>query len=88
MQQYFGKDGSCNAKDLSLKEFMDEMGNARARDAGTPPKQPWEETFGLPLTPELCFKRKKITGLFNDQQMIGELTKAMDDPICGCTALR
>ncbi|KAI8668499.1 hypothetical protein NCS55_00876100 [Fusarium keratoplasticum] len=81
MQQYFGKDGSWNAKDLSLKEFMEEMGKARARDAGIPPKEPWEETFGLPLTEELCFKRNKVTGLFNDQQMIDELTKAMDDPI-------
>ncbi|KAJ4309604.1 hypothetical protein N0V84_011417 [Fusarium piperis] len=81
MQQYFGKDSSWNAKDLSLKEFMEEMGKARRRDVDIPPKQPWEETFGLPLTPELCFERNKITGLFNDQQMVDELTKAMDDPI-------
>lgn len=87
MQQYFGKDGSWNAKDLSLKEFMEEMGKARARDAGNPPKEPWEETFGLPLTEELCFKRNKVTGLFSDQQMIDELTKAMDDPICECASL-
>ncbi|KAM0425375.1 hypothetical protein ACHAPT_009432 [Fusarium lateritium] len=81
MQQYFGKDESWNAKDLSLQQFMEEMGKARARDAGVPPTEPCDQTFGLPLTPELCFKRNEVTNLFDDQQMIDELTKAMDDPI-------
>ncbi|KAF2492523.1 hypothetical protein BU16DRAFT_583709 [Lophium mytilinum] len=43
--------------------------------------QPWEISFGIDGEPGLDFARNPITGLFDDQDMINALTKAMDDPI-------
>jgi hypothetical protein len=56
-------------------------------------KEPWEVTFGIPDSPRKAtavqeepkkskyFKRNPITNLFDDRQMLDELTSAMDDPI-------
>ena len=43
--------------------------------------RPSEQEFGLKTNPELAFKRNQITGLFDDQQMVNQLRKCMDEPI-------
>ncbi|KAF5003805.1 hypothetical protein FDECE_9661 [Fusarium decemcellulare] len=83
LTEYFHKESDKNwdPKELNLPQFMQEMGKARAAEAGQPKPEPWQQEFGLTKNPELAFQRNKITGLFDDQKMINELTKAMDDPI-------
>ena len=76
-------------KTLTVPEFM----QVAAATSGQP-HEPWETEFGLPRVendneraqlPEdekdLIFGRNTITGLFDDNQMIKELKKAMDTPI-------
>ena len=72
------KDPSWDPKSLSLPEFLREMGEAAQYKRSSKRPEPWEQTFGLELQPELNFQRNKITGLFDDQQMINQLLKAMD----------
>ncbi|KAM5363819.1 hypothetical protein ACJZ2D_011795 [Fusarium nematophilum] len=83
MTEYFKKEGdkSWNPKELTLPQFMQLMGQARAADAAKRKLEPWEEEFGLKDDAKRAFKRNGITGLFDDQQMVDELTRAMDDPI-------
>ena len=61
---------------LSLNEFIRFMQGARP-----PFKEPWEREFGLRYSEESCFKRNAFTGLFDDQKMIAQLQKDMEDPI-------
>ncbi|KAI0469662.1 heme peroxidase-domain-containing protein [Xylariaceae sp. FL0804] len=74
-------DKDWNPKDLSMQDFMRLM----AKSSSSSQVQPWEQEFGLTWQPDpeknLEFKRNPITGLFDDQQMIDELKRAMDDPI-------
>ncbi|KAL8693454.1 MAG: hypothetical protein Q9218_001725 [Villophora microphyllina] len=44
-------------------------------------KDPWLVEFGLKNDESQTFKRNTITGLFDDQKMINQLRKSMDDPI-------
>jgi hypothetical protein len=72
-------------KELSLPDFLKGMAILGQM---APPKEPWDVEFGIPvLDPNAPsdpdhFKRNPITGLFDDQQMIKQLLKDMDDPIC------
>ena len=66
-----------NPKSLSLNEFMALMGGSRK-----PTKEPSQREFGLKDDEEYHFARNPITGLFDDQKMLSQLLKSMDDPIC------
>ncbi|KAK0616129.1 heme peroxidase-domain-containing protein [Bombardia bombarda] len=83
MREYFGKldDPTWNPKTMDLPQFMLLMNQARMADAGKKPVEPCKQTFGLQHNQDLCFKRNEITGLFDDQQMITQLQKDMDDKI-------
>ena len=74
-----------NPKKLTMQQFaagMAQAGRAKAAyEKANGKTQPWEQTFGLPKTPELNFQRHPITGLFDDEQMVKQLIKSMDDPI-------
>jgi hypothetical protein len=68
-------------KDVSLQGFMKIM--SAVQEGKKTKKGPEEQTFGLTKEDDpQNFQRDKITGLFNDQQMIEELLKSMDEPIC------
>lgn len=68
---------SWDPKALSLNQFIDLMRGSRK-----PPKKPWEREFGLKDKEQFCFQRNSFTGLFDDEKMISQLWKSMDDPIC------
>ncbi|KAK5080999.1 hypothetical protein LTR05_008316 [Lithohypha guttulata] len=68
-----------DAKDVSVKQFIDATKDKKAYDEAHP-VEPKDQTFGL-YDPKHHFARDPITGLFNDADMIKELTSAMDDPI-------
>lgn len=55
------------------------MGKARAKEAGKPQPESWEQEIGLVGTLEEVFKRNRITSLFDDKQMVDKLTGAMDE---------
>ena len=76
-------DPSWNPKSMSLPDFLRVMGKQAQykKESDSKPTQPWEQTFGLQGQPELNFQRNKITGLFDDQQMISQLLQAMDSKI-------
>lgn len=84
MKENFANKGagssSFDPKQLSLPEFL-QMMVASAKYTGKNPIEPSEQEFGLKKDPNLAFKRNPITGLFDDQQMITQLRKCMDDPI-------
>ena len=86
MREFFDKtkDPSWDPKALDLEAFLGEMKDARIREAkknGGKHIEPCNQTFGLEHQKEYSFKRNPITGLFDDQQMIDELTKAQAAPI-------
>ncbi|CCF37413.1 linoleate diol synthase [Colletotrichum higginsianum] len=60
---------------LSLPEFLKVMSYEKQK--GTKPVEPWQVTFGIPDH----FERNEITNLFDDEQMLNELTAAMDEPL-------
>ena len=79
---------------VSLPVFLAKMADiktkaAKDKAAGIKAPEPWEMTFGIPdasgnKTSENTskhFERNKITGLFDDGEMVKTLTSAMDDPI-------
>ncbi|KAL8706501.1 MAG: hypothetical protein Q9201_000433 [Fulgogasparrea decipioides] len=68
---------SPEPKSLSLMQFS-ELAKAMSAE---PQKDPWLLEFGLKSSPTQSFKRNTITGLFDDQKMIDQLCKSMDDPI-------
>jgi hypothetical protein len=67
-------------KSIPLDKFISTMAAATGY-SNAYKVEPWEITFGLDHKPELNFQRNPVTGLFDDQQMMGALTSAMDDPI-------
>ncbi|CAM1511037.1 Fc.00g085500.m01.CDS01 [Cosmosporella sp. VM-42] len=71
-------DPTFDPKNLSLEAFMGLM----QYSATAPKVEPKDVTFGLKSKPEYDFERNPITKLFDDQQMINALKKAMDEPIC------
>jgi hypothetical protein len=73
-------DPSFNPKNLSLPQFLQMMG-ASVKYNSRNPIEPSEQEFGLKNNPDLSFKRNPLTGLFDDQQMVTQLRKCMDDPI-------
>ncbi|KAK0725844.1 heme peroxidase-domain-containing protein [Lasiosphaeris hirsuta] len=85
MREMFDKGEEWNPKGLPLNEFMRLMGQSRAKDAQKKHLEnfeidPSEIEFGLETGPQ-SFRRNKVTGLFDDQQMVDALRAAMDDPI-------
>ena len=80
-------------KTLTLKDYMysKELAKKRAEFEAAHPsanptkKEVWEISFGIEDDPEFGFTRDPITNLFNDQKMINQLLKSMDDPICKCS---
>ncbi|KAK9774996.1 putative Heme peroxidase-domain-containing protein [Seiridium cardinale] len=62
-------------KDITLEQF------AALTRGPSEPKEPCDQEFGLLLDPKYSFKRNKDTQLFDDQQMIDELLRSMDEPI-------
>ena len=74
-EKFFGP--KWDPKQLDLHQYLGARG---AKPKKTKP-EPWEITFGLDDNESRNFTRSKITGLFDDQKMIDQLLKAMDDPI-------
>ena len=70
-------------KNMTLPEWFDFMKKSGYAASKTK-NEPWEETFGLPMSP---FKRNPITKLFDDQSMVEELVAAMKEPICKSAVL-
>ena len=66
-------------KNVPLPLFLQMMQGAPKNDKTS--VKPSEQEFGLKTNPELAFKRNPITSLFNDQQMVNQLRKCMDEPI-------
>ena len=64
-------------KKIPLQGWFTLMGEV-AKIQPNPPKQPWQQTFGLQAK---HFSRNRITGLFDDKQMMEHLLESMDDPI-------
>ena len=83
LREYFGKldDKTWQPGEMQLPEFLGNMQAAGIRDGAKPARKAWEQEFGLKSEEKLNFTRHPITGLFDDQKMINELTRAMDDPI-------
>ncbi|KAK0648984.1 heme peroxidase-domain-containing protein [Cercophora newfieldiana] len=79
MREMFHKSKEWDPKDLPLDQFLGEMQESRARDAGCA-KEPEDQEFGLKTGPN-HFQRNPVTKLFDDKQMVKALTEAMDDPI-------
>ncbi|KAK3989229.1 heme peroxidase-domain-containing protein [Cladorrhinum sp. PSN332] len=81
MRELFKKDKYWNPKDLNLRQFISLMGTSKAYGSIQAPTPVWEQEFGLKHDEKRSFKRDKITGLFDDQQMVSQLLESMDDPI-------
>lgn len=53
-----------------------------ARDAvGKAVVEPWDIVFGLQTERDMKFPRNDFTRLFDDQKMVTQLVRAMEDPI-------
>lgn len=71
-----------NPNELTLEQFIKATSKKKELEKTRDhQEEPWERGFGIPNEPGLNFVRSDITKLFNDQDMINALTKAMDDPI-------
>jgi hypothetical protein len=70
--------GGADPKTLT----MDALREMTMKSAAATKPLPNEQDFGLQHVPELHFTRDSKTHLFDDQQMVTELIKAMDDSIC------
>lgn len=66
-------------KNVSLPLFLQMMQGYPKNDKNS--VKPSEQEFGLNEDPDLAFKRNSITGLFEDQKMVNQLRKCMDEPI-------
>lgn len=66
-------------KSLSMMQFA---GLAAELSKESSQKDPWLQEFGLKDSETQTFKRNTITGLFDDEKMIHQLRKSMNDPIC------
>ena len=66
-------------KNVPLPLFLQMIQGAPKNDKTS--VKPSEQEFGLKTNPELAFRRNPITGLFDDQQMVNQLRKCMDEPI-------
>ena len=66
-------------KNVSLPLFLQMMQGYPKNDKNS--VKPSEQEFGLNEDPDLAFKRNSITGLFEDQEMVNQLRKCMDEPI-------
>ncbi|KAL8725978.1 MAG: hypothetical protein Q9166_007012 [cf. Caloplaca sp. 2 TL-2023] len=64
-------------KSLSLMQFA----GLAAELSKESRKDPWLQEFGLKNSETQSFRRNTITGLFDDQKMIDQLRKSMDDQI-------
>ncbi|KAL8789579.1 MAG: hypothetical protein Q9195_006756 [Heterodermia aff. obscurata] len=64
-------------KSLSMMQFA----GLAAELSRESQKDPWLQEFGLKNPESQTFKRNTITGLFDDQKMINQLRKSMNDPI-------
>ena len=65
-------------KSLSMMQFA----GLAAELSRESQKDPWLQEFGLKNSETQTFKRNTITGLFDDEKMIHQLRKSMNDPIC------
>ena len=65
-------------KSLSMMQFA----GLAAELSKESQKDPWLQEFGLKNSETQTFKRNTITGLFDDETMIHQLRKSMNDPIC------
>ncbi|RFN54271.1 heme peroxidase [Fusarium flagelliforme] len=84
MSELFEKEEGWDPKSMGLPQFMQEMGKTKAKERMKEPLEPWQQEFGLRKEGHARFKpfkRNEYTGLFNDEDMVNELTSAMDDPI-------
>ena len=71
-------DDVTDPKKMNMEQFMLLMRAMGAKEK----KEPWLQEFGLKTNKDLNFTRNTITGLFDDQQLINNLKKSMNDPIC------
>ncbi|KAG8527868.1 uncharacterized protein KY384_006784 [Bacidia gigantensis] len=90
MKAKFGKP-DWDPKTMTLEQYVQFMSYAakekakQAENGDESATDPSKQVFGLPEQankPDLCFTRNKITGLFDDQKMINQLQKSMQEPIC------
>ena len=70
--------GVPDPKSLSMMQFA----GLAAELSKESKKDPWLQEFGLKNSETQTFKRNTITGLFDDEKMIEQLRKSMNDPIC------
>ena len=78
-------DETWDPKNMSLDQFFKvSKVLAYESDIKKPKPEPWQQVFGLSQQDEFKFIRNDTTGLFDDQKMVDQLLKAMDDPICEC----
>jgi len=77
------KDAPQDPKKATMADLRDLMTLSYKEGKVHPSKQ----IFGLKHKSEQCFARDPTTMLFNDQQMVNELIRAMDDPICEFAAI-
>lgn len=68
-------------KTMTLPQFYYAMQRS-ARDAvGKAVVEPWDIEFGLQAEGDMKFPRNEFTRLFDDQKMVTQLVRAMEDPI-------
>ena len=72
------KDWESWVRNMPLQDFG-KLGREMNKEAK---KDPWLVEFGLRDDPNHTFRRNTVTGLFEDERMIEQLHKAMEDPIC------
>ena len=78
LEQYLR--ANWDPKDMTLTQFLEAVTKKGAADKKLPKQEPWQKEFGLERKGP-HFSRSKITGLFDDQKMLGELERCMKDPI-------
>ena len=66
---------------MSLDHFFKAMKVSAYELKTEPQPEPWQQVLGLSQQDDVKFTRNETTGLFDDQKMVGQLLKAMDDPI-------
>ena len=67
---------------MSLDQFFRAMKSSACESYTESQPEPWQQVFRLSQQDKVKFTRNETTGLFDDQKMVDQLLKAMDDPIC------
>ena len=73
---------SWDPKTMTLNQFLGAVGRKKFVEKDNPVIEPYDVEFGIKRNGKHDFSRNETTRLFDDQLLMDELMRSMDDPIC------